>query len=104
MELTPLGYLVLIALCIGISFAAYQLFFYDEHQQDPGYCSVYARQYLNDWKTPLPYSVKENVARESCTTPHWDFICRDRDENNEHLPQCWVARSEPKFQILGVNP
>lgn len=103
MELTPLGYLVLIALCIGISFAAYQLFFYDEHQQDPGYCQVYARQHLNDWKIPLPYYVKENVARESCTEPHWDMVCND-DPVTRKRPDCWVARSEPKFQIIGVNP
>lgn len=104
MELTPLGYIVIIFIAVFAAFTIYNVFFYDEHQQDPGYCDVYARQHLNDWKNiPLPYRVKESVAKESCTTPHWVFICGD-DSSLRNRPDCWVARSEPKFQIVGVSP
>lgn len=106
LELTPLGYFALILGCVAISVTAYDMFFYDEHQQNPHYCQVYAEQTLvSTWDRPAnpEFVVKENVAKESCTTPHWDFICDINHPELRDVKTCWVARSEPKFQILGVK-
>lgn len=101
-EITPLGYLVIIVGCVIISATVYQYFFYDEHQQDPEYCRVYAQQHLLDMHTSIPYLVNERIAANSCTEPYWNLVCQDTPENRKR-PVCWVARSEPKFQIIGVK-
>lgn len=111
-EITPLGLLVILVIGVIVSLFIYNNYFYDENSQKPDYCNVYAQQYLGahrgagDGFGPntinVRYVVNENIAKEACTEPHWDLICKDTPVSRG-MSHCWVARSEPRFHIIGVK-
>lgn len=101
-ELYFLFFVIILITAIAASSFILYTFLYDPNANEPGYCDVYARQTLGDWKLTLPYSVNINIAENSCTKPHWDLVCTDTPENRKR-PDCMIARSEPKFRIAFVQ-